>query len=75
MQFQLIIGLVIAVLVVLYVYLKKTKGHKESNLPAISEDINLPVVSEDVNLPATVPTPPVQTLTPEPTQSEHPTIQ
>ncbi|HEY4474380.1 MAG TPA: hypothetical protein VJC06_00430 [Candidatus Paceibacterota bacterium] len=48
MQFQLIIGLVIAVLVVLYVYLKKTKGHKESNLPAISEDVNLPAIKHDL---------------------------
>ena len=68
MQFQLIIGLVIVALVVLYIYLKKTKGHKESNLPAvsmsnppaISEDVNLPVVSEGVNLPtANNPNPPV----------------
>jgi len=50
MQFQLIMGLVITALVVLYVYLKKT-GHKEENLPAVSEDINLPVKSPNEQKP------------------------
>jgi hypothetical protein len=39
-------GLVITALVVLYVYLRKTKGHQEANLPAVSEDVNLPAVRE-----------------------------
>lgn len=51
MQFQLTMGLVITALVVLYVYLKKTKSHQEINLPKVSEP-NLPAISEDVNLPA-----------------------
>ena len=59
MPTQLIVGLVLTALIVLYVYLKRTKGHKESNLPAVSmsnppavsEDINLPMVSEDVTFP------------------------
>ncbi|GEM_PF-6925968 len=48
MQFQLIMGLAIAGLVALYIYLKKTtKGRSEPNLPAVSEDINLPAVSQN----------------------------
>ena len=59
MQFQLIMGLVIAGLIVLYVYLKKTKGHQESNLPVVNMP-NPPAVSEDVNLPvASNPIPPI----------------
>lgn len=49
MQLQLIMGLVITGLVVLYVYLKKTKGHQESNLPALSEDVNLPTKPSAIN--------------------------
>ena len=51
MQFQIIIAGGIILLVVLYVYLKRTKGHQESNLPALSEDVNLPAMSQ-VNPPA-----------------------
>lgn len=50
MQFQLILGLVIIALVILCVYLKKTKGHQKFNLPTVSQP-NPPAVSEDVNLP------------------------
>ena len=46
MQLQLIIGSVVIVLIVLFVYLKRTKGHQESNLPAVSEDVNLPTVNQ-----------------------------
>jgi hypothetical protein len=45
MQFQLIMGLVITGLVVLYVYLKRT-AHNEKNLPVVLEDVNLPAVSQ-----------------------------
>lgn len=47
MEFQLIIGSVVIVLIVLFVYLKRTKGHQESNLPAVSEDVNLPAKMEE----------------------------
>ena len=47
MQVQLIVGLVITGLVVLYVYLKKT-GRHEANLPAVSEDVNLPAIKNDM---------------------------
>lgn len=50
MQLQLIIGSVVIVLIVLFVYLKRTKGHQEINLPMVSQP-NPPAVSEDVNLP------------------------
>lgn len=53
MQVQLMVGVVVILLVVLYVYLKRNKGHEESNLPAVSEDVNLPAVSQP-NPPAPV---------------------
>ena len=46
MQLQLIIGSVVIVLIVLYVYLKRTKGHQDINLPMVSEDVNLPTVNQ-----------------------------
>ncbi len=46
---QLIIGLVIIALIVLYVYLKKT-GHQEFNPPSILEDVNLPAVGSTKSL-------------------------
>ena len=49
-MFQLYIGVAIAVLVVIYLWLRRSQ-HSEANLPAMSEP-NLPAVSEDVNLPA-----------------------
>jgi len=49
-MFQLVMGLVITALIILYVYLKKTKEHQDFNLPAVSIP-NPPAVSEDVNLP------------------------
>lgn len=55
---QLIISIIIAILVLFYLYLRKELKKENSsamsmpNLPAISEDANLPVKSEDINLPA-----------------------
>ncbi len=48
-MFQLIVGVVIVILVLFYLYLRKES--KKENSPAISAP-NLPAVSEDVNLPA-----------------------
>lgn len=49
MQVQLMVGVVVILLVVLYVYLKRNKGHQDSNLPAVSEDVNLPVTTPPVS--------------------------
>jgi len=62
MQFQLIIGSVVIVLIVLFVYLKRTKGHQESSLPVVSEDVNLPTVNQ--------PNPPMVSQSESPVQNE-----
>lgn len=47
MQIQLIMGLVIAGLVVVYLWLRRNgKTSAMPNLPAVSEDVNLPVASQ-----------------------------
>ncbi len=53
---NLIVGAVVVVLIAVYVWLKKSQSgeHKETNLPAVSEDVNLPSVSEP-NPPAAQP--------------------
>ena len=57
-MFEMIIAGVIAVLVIVYVWLRKSQRH-EQNLPVASET-KLPAVSEDVNLPAvSAPNPPM----------------
>lgn len=61
MQLQLMVGVVVILLIVLYVYLKRNKGHQESNLPAISEDVNLPVMNQPSSpVPAESQTQPTQ---------------
>ena len=49
-MFQLIVGVVIAVLIVVYLWLRKSQ-HREANLPAVSEDVNLPANVPDSNPP------------------------
>lgn len=42
---NIIIGLVIAALIAIYMWLRKSI-HREENLPAVSEDVNLPAKPE-----------------------------
>ena len=60
MQVQLIVGLVITALVILWVYMRRT--NKGGNLPAVSEDVNLPAASKVE--------PPVVSQTEPPTSNE-----
>lgn len=56
-MFQLILGIIITVLILFYLYLRKSLKKENlpamgaPNFPAVSEDVNLPAVSEDKNLP------------------------
>jgi hypothetical protein len=64
---QIIVAAIIAVLVAVYVVLKR-RGNQPSmpNLPAVSEDVNLPAVKMP-NPPAPAPMPPVEVPAPSDT--------